>query len=209
MVEAPSRRRADRRADMLQGPARGGVEPGYGCMSVSMATAGDPLTDMLTRSFWSLLRIGLGFFTILSNSNAADAEFSRQVWINPGIYSHHFDRSTDFRESNVGLGAEVLLAPDHALMGGSFINSQSARTRYGAYQWRPLHWQPGGIDLSAGIILGAFDGYPNYRDGGWFLAPMPVLAIEGNRFGVNLSIVPKVKEGMGAAIAVQIKLRVW
>jgi len=164
---------------------------------------------MLTRASRSVLLIVLGFCTAFSNAYAADQQFSPKVWINPGIYSRHFDRGTDFRENNIGLGAEVLLAPDHALMGGSFINSQRARTRYGAYQWRPLHWQPGGIDVSAGIILGAFDGYPRYRDGAWFIAPMPVLAIEGGRVGVNLSIIPKVKDGMDAAIAVQIKLRVW
>jgi hypothetical protein len=157
----------------------------------------------------SLARIVLGFCIGLSSASAADPEFSRQVWINPGIYSYHFDRSADFRDNNVGFGAEVVLEPDHALMAGSFINSQSERTHYGAYQWRPLHWQPGGVNVSAGIILGAFDGYPSYRNGSWFVAPMPLLAIEGNRVGVNLSIIPKVHEGMGAAMAFQIKLRIW
>ena len=152
----------------------------------------------------------MGFCAALSASaSAADGEFAPQVWINPGIYSRHFDRNSQLREDNVGLGAEVLLAPDHALMGGSFINSQRARTRYGAYQWRPLHWQFGGANVSAGIILGAFDGYPRYRNGAWFIAPMPVLAVEGNRVGVNLTVIPSIKDGMDSALAVQIKLRVW
>lgn len=174
-----------------------------------ITTADDPPTNMLTRALWVLLRMVLGFCTALSGANAADREFSTQVWINPGIYSRHFDRSTRFREDNVGIGAEVLLAPDHALMGGSFINSQRARTQYGAYQWRPLHWQLGDTNVSAGIIFGAFDGYPRYRDGAWFIAPMPVLAIEGKRVGANLSIIPSLKDRVDGAIAVQIKLRVW
>lgn len=161
---------------------------------------------LASRSFFG---IALGFGMAISGASAADAEFSRQAWINPGIYSYHFDRSAGFRDNNVGFGVEVLLAPDHAVMGGTFINSQSARTYYGAYQWRPLHWHPGGIDVSAGILLGAFDGYPSYRGGGWFVAPMPVLAIDGKRVGINLSIVPKVADGMGAAMSFQIKLRVW
>lgn len=164
---------------------------------------------MLTRSCWPPLLMVFGFCAALSSANAADQEFSPQVWINPGIYSRHFDRSTHFREDNVGLGAEVLLAPDHALMGGSFINSQRARTQYGAYQWRPLHWQRGDTSVSAGIIVGAFDGYLRYRDGAWFIAPMPVLTIEGKRVGVNLSIIPSIKDRVDGAIAVQIKLRVW
>jgi hypothetical protein len=167
-------------------------------------------TDMLTRALALLIRMFFGFCTVLSAANAADSEFSPQVWLNPGIYSYHFDRSQHFREDNWGVGAEVLLAPDHALMVGTYINSERAHTRYGAYQWRPLHWQPGvDINVSAGIIAGAFDGYPRYRDGGWFLAAMPVLAIEGKRVGVNLSVVPTIKDRLDGAIAVQIKLRVW
>lgn len=165
--------------------------------------------DMLARPSQILARIALVFCVISSGANSAEPEFSPQVWINPGIYSYHFDRSADFRDNNAGIGVEVLLAPDHAVMGGSFINSQSARTHYGAYQWRPLHWQPADINVSAGIIVGAFDGYPTYRNGGWFIAPIPVLAIEGSRVGVNLSVIPKIHEGMGAALAFQIKLRVW
>jgi hypothetical protein len=164
---------------------------------------------MRTRTSWLLIRIVLGFCTVFSRANAADQEFSPQVWINPGIYSRHFDRSTDFRENNIGLGAEVLLTPDHALMSGSFINSQRARTHYGAYQWRPLHWQPGGTDVSLGVLVGAFDGYPRYRDGGWFVAPMPLLAIEGKRVGVNLTIVPTLKDRVDGALAIQVKLKVW
>jgi hypothetical protein len=165
--------------------------------------------DVLVLASRSLIGIVVGFGMAASGANAADAEFSRQVWINPGVYSYHFDRSAGFRDNNVGVGVEVLVARDHALMGGTFINSQSARTHYGAYQWRPLHWHAGGVDVSAGIILGAFDGYPSYRSGGWFIAPMPVLAIDGNRVGINLSIVPKVADSMGAAMSFQIKLRVW
>ena len=145
----------------------------------------------------------------LSGAAAAGTEFSPQVWLNAGQFSYHFDRSLDLREDNVGFGAEVLVAPDHALMAGTFINSNRARTHYGAYQWRPLHWQPAGINVNAGIVVGAFDGYPNMRDGGWFIGAMPVLSVEGKRFGANFTVVPTIKDRIDGAVAVQIKLRVW
>ncbi len=145
----------------------------------------------------------------LAGADAAGAEFSPQVWLNAGFFSYHFDRSQDLRENNVGFGAEVLVAPDHALMAGSFINSNRARSHYAAYQWRPLHWEPAGINVSAGIVVGAFNGYPNMRDGGWFIGAMPVLAIEGKRLGANFTIVPTYKDRIEGAVAVQIKLRVW
>jgi hypothetical protein len=137
------------------------------------------------------------------------AAFSPQVWINPGLYSYHFDRSKDLREDNIGVGAEVLLAADHELMAGTFINSDRARSHYAAYQWRPLHWQPAGIKVSAGVAVGGFDGYPRYHDGGWFAAALPVLAVEGDRIGVNLFVVPTISDRTNGAISIQVKLRVW
>ena len=164
---------------------------------------------MRTHALRSGLLIALVASLAFPDADAADREFSPQVWINPGIYSQHFDRNKNLRDNNVGFGAEVVFKPDHALMAGSFINSDRARTRYGAYAWRPLHWKLGGTDVSAGVLVGAFDGYPRYRDGAWFVAPMPVVAIEGDRLGINLSVIPTLKNRVNGAIALQIKLRVW
>ena len=153
------------------------------------------------------------FFAALvpAGAHADDApeHFSPRVWISPGIYSQHFDRSKHLRNDNPGPGVEVALARDHVLLGGSYINSNRARTRYGAYAWRPLHWRIAGLDVGAGVALGAFDGYPNYRQGGWFVAPLPIVAIEGGRFGVNLSVIPTIRNRLDGALAVQVKLRVW
>ena len=95
-----------------------------------------------------------------AGASAQDSQkvFAPQVWLNPGTFSIHFDRDKDLREDNTGFGAEVALASDHVLAAGSFINSNRRRSRFGAYYWRPLHWQPAGIKVHAGIAAGAFDG---------------------------------------------------
>jgi hypothetical protein len=147
--------------------------------------------------------------TALSSANAAEPGFSPQVWLNAGFFSYHFDRSLDLRENNVGFGAEVLFAPDHALTAGTYINSNRARSHYAAYQWRPLHWQPAGINVHAGIAVGAFDGYPNMQNGGWFIAALPLLSVEGRYIGANFTVVPTIKDRIDGAVAVQIKIRVW
>lgn len=156
----------------------------------------------------------LAFVCLSSLAGGALAEGSSpvdpvQVWINPGIYSIHFDRDKNLRDNNIGLGAEVLLAKNHGVMAGTFINSNRERSRYAAYQWRPLHWEVAGLNVSAGITAGVFDGYPNYRNGGWFAAAMPLLSIEGTRFGVNLGIVPTIANRLDGALAVQFKIRAW
>jgi hypothetical protein len=137
------------------------------------------------------------------------AETSPQVWLNAGTYSHHFNRDKNFRENNTGFGAEVWLSDDHALMAGPFMNSDDERSRYVAYQWRPFHWQPAGIRIGAGISLGAFDGYPRYRNGGWFPSALPALSIEYKMVGINLFLVPTIPDRIDGAISLQLKLRVW
>lgn len=170
--------------------------------------AGPPADSCRTVRRW-LISLCVAVCTTTARAEAASGESVVQVWINPGIYSQHFDSGKGLRNNNIGFGAEVLLTRDHALMGGTFINSNGARTRYAAYQWRPLHWQFAGIDAGAGIALGAFDGYPNYRNGAWFVAPLPMLFIEGRTFGANISLIPTVANRFDGALAVQVKMRVW
>jgi len=155
---------------------------------------------------WILIALGAA---LLPCAGTASPESPLRVWLNPGFFSYHFDRSLDFRENNVGFGAEVLFAPDHGFVAGTFLNSHKERSNYGAYQWRPLHWRRGGVDVSAGVAIGAIDGYPKMRDGGWFLGVLPVLAVEGERFGVNFSIVPTINDRLNGAFVLQFKLRVW
>lgn len=148
-------------------------------------------------------------YAVTAEAGPPQQESWPQVWLNPGIYSHHFDSGKGLRNNNIGFGGEVMVNNNHVLMAGSFINSNRARTHFAGYEWRPLHWQFYGADIGAGIVVGAFDGYPNYRDGAWFVAPLPMLSIEGRRLGANLSLIPTVKNRFDGALAVQVKLRVW
>jgi hypothetical protein len=155
------------------------------------------------------LRLIFGFLAGVSSACAAESESSPQVWLNAGFLSWHFERDEDLRGDNWGVGVEVVLKPDHGVMAGSFINSDGDRSHYGAYLWRPLHWRPYGIDVSAGVALAAFDGYQNVNNGGWFVAPLPLLAVEGRRLGANFTIVPTISDKVHGAIVIQLKLRVW
>jgi hypothetical protein len=147
--------------------------------------------------------LALGFAT-----PCAAGEDYPQVWLNPGFFSHHADRSKDYREDNIGIGAEVMLSPDHGFFGGNFINSQDFRSHYLMYQWRPLHWQPYGVNTSAGLIAGGVDGYPKYHDGGWYFGVLPTLFFDGKRFGLNFTVVPG-RAAESRLVAIQLKFRVW
>ena len=137
---------------------------------------------------------------------AGGAEPSLQIWLNPGFLSAHSDRSQDYREDNIGFGAEAVFAPDHGFFAGTYINSNGVRSHYGMYQWRPLHWQLKHVSVSGGLIAGFIDGYPK-NDGGWFFAALPMFFFEGERFGANFAIVPA-SDPDHRLVAVQLKLRV-
>ena len=136
----------------------------------------------------------------------ADSGEGIQVWLNPGMYSHHF-RDGDYREDNSGIGAEVILAPEHGIVAGSFINSNRERSRYAGYHWRPWDWQTADIEVRAGLIFALIDGYSNTNHGDWFPVVFPALSAEYHIFGANLIFLPGSRNG--AALALQLKLRVW
>ena len=53
------------------------------------------------------------------------------------------------------------------------------------------------------------DGYPRNKDGDWFLVALPLLAVQGDRLGVNLTVIPTIEDRVYGAIALQFRLRVW
>jgi hypothetical protein len=133
-----------------------------------------------------------------------------KVWVNPGFYTYHFSRDKDLRDRNFGFGLEVETSPRLLLTAGSFANSAGARSRYAGVLWRPLQWRSAsGLLVAGGVALAAIDGYPKYRDGGWYVAPLPVLSIEGERLGLNVSPIPTLKNRVNSALAFQVRLRVW
>ena len=123
------------------------------------------------------------------------------IWINPGFYSHHFDQSKDLNNNNHGFGIEATVSKTYSLTAGVFENSDRQTSHYvGAYV---MPFQTGA--LKAGVAVGAFDGYPKMRDGGWFPAVLPVMAIEGSRVGLNISYTPKIGDKLNSALSFQVK----
>ena len=106
-----------------------------------------------------------------------------------------------------GFGAEVALRPQHALLAGSFINSNRERSRYAGYYWRPWQWKPAGVSVKPGLVFALFDGYSSINQGDWFPAVLPSVSAECGIFGANVAFLANATNG--AAIALQLKLRVW
>jgi hypothetical protein len=126
------------------------------------------------------------------------------IWINPGIYSHHFDKSKNLNDNNRGVGVEASINNTYSLTAGVFKNSDSETSHYiGAYV---MPFQRGAF--KAGAAVGALDGYPKMREGGWFAAVVPTMAIEGRRLGLNVFVIPKIGDRVSSALSFQLKYNI-
>lgn len=125
-----------------------------------------------------------------------------EVWINLGGFSRHFDRRADYNERNFGFGIEWRHSAEVAVMAGVYDNSLGKPSQYAAVNWQP--WQIGPVKL--GAALGVLNGYPGIERGGTFFAALPMATIEGKRFGVNLGLIPSMKNVDGAVL-LQFKIR--
>ncbi|WP_310627128.1 hypothetical protein [Limnohabitans sp.] len=126
-----------------------------------------------------------------------------EVWVNPGFYSYHFQRDRGFNNVNTGLGFETVLTDTYSVTAGFFHNSDRETSRYVGVYAMPFKIGT----FKAGAAVGAFDGYPKMREGGWFPAVIPTVAYEGPQFGLNVSVIPTVGEKLHGAVTFQFKYK--
>jgi hypothetical protein len=135
-------------------------------------------------------------------SARADVDASR-LWLNAGFYSAHFDTNKGLRNANPGLGFEYRIDDDWGATAGRFINSDDARSSYiGAY-YQPWRWGT----MKLGVVAGAFNGYPKAFNGGWFPAIIPAASFESGHWGLNVALVPPLKDRLYGALSFQLKFR--
>ena len=134
-----------------------------------------------------------------------DSQPLEETWVNAGFYSYHFQRDKVLNDSNPGLGVEYRSSTVTAVTAGRFYNSDRRYSNYAG-----IYYQPFAIgSVRLGAVLGGFNGYPRMRDGGWFLAAIPVASLEYQRFGINLGFVPSYQDRLYGALSVQLRLKVF
>lgn len=129
----------------------------------------------------------------------------RELWVNPGFYTYHFQRDENLNDSNPGFGAEYRFSTVASATVGRFYNSDRDHSNYAGVYYQPFAIGP----VRLGAVVGGFNGYPKMRDGGWFLAAIPVVSVEYKRVGVNFGFVPNYKDRLHGGVSVQLKLKVF
>jgi hypothetical protein len=128
-----------------------------------------------------------------------------EVWLNGGFYTYHFQRDKDLNGANGGIGAEWRFSTVASATAGRFYNSDRAYSNYVGVFYQP--WKIGPVRV--GAVVGAFDGYPKMRNGGWFPAAIPTLSYEYERVGINVAIIPSYKDRLYGGISLQLKLKAF
>ena len=129
----------------------------------------------------------------------------KELWLNPGLYSYHFDRNQDFNSFNYGFGVEYRFSSIASVTAGTYRNSYYNTSNYiGAY-WQPIALGP----INMGFVLGGFNGYSNTNNGGWFPAVLPAFTIEGKRIGLNLLVIPTVADRISGSLSLQLKFKAF
>jgi hypothetical protein len=129
----------------------------------------------------------------------------RELWLDSGFATWHFDSGKNLNGGNRGLGLEYRFAGTLAAAAGRFVNSDRAYSNYAGVIWQPYALGP----VRLGAAIAAFDGYPRMRDGGWFPAVVPTFTAEYERVGVNVGVIPTYKDRLYGGISVQLKLKVF
>jgi len=127
------------------------------------------------------------------------------LWINPGLYSYHFDQNREFNAVNYGVGVEYQFSTVASVTIGTYRNSYYQTSNYVGAYWMPLALGP----FNLGVVAGGFNGYLNTQNGGWFPAALPVISIEGKWVGLNLIIIPSISNRVAGSLSFQMKVKAF
>ena len=138
-------------------------------------------------------------------ANFAHAEVDwKNAWVNAGFYTYHFEKDKQLENTNLGLGVEVPIDATYSLTAGRFHNSDNAKSNYVGMYVMP--YRVGYAKI--GAVVGAFNGYPNAYEGGWFPALIPVAAFEGSQLGLNVAFIPTIANKLHGGVSFQLKYRI-
>lgn len=134
-----------------------------------------------------------------------EPESKSEIWVNPGMYSEHFQKNQNLNSKNWGLGLEYRFSTVASATIGNYKNSDNGHSNYVGLYYQPFAIGP----VKLGVVGGGFNGYQSVNNGGWFPAILPALTVEGGRFGANLFVIPTVGDRLHGAISLQVKLKLY
>ena len=137
--------------------------------------------------------------------NVVEPKPKSEFWINPGMYSYHFQKDQNLNNNNWGVGLEYRFNTVASATIGNYKNSDNGHSSYAGIYYQPFAIGP----LKVGVVAGGFNGYQSTNNGGWFPAVLPAITVEEGRFGVNVFFIPTVGDRVHGAISLQLKIKIY
>lgn len=128
-----------------------------------------------------------------------------ELWVNPGMYSYHFQKDQNLNNNNWGVGLEYRFNSVASATIGNYKNSDNGHSSYAGVYYQPIAIGP----IKLGVVAGGFNGYQSTNNGGWFPAVLPAITIEEGRLGANLFFIPTVGDKVHGAISLQLKVKLY
>ena len=151
----------------------------------------------------------LAFSAIADDSSSwihvVEPEPKSELWINPGMYSYHFQKDQNLNNNNWGIGLEYRFNSVASATVGNFKNSDNGHSSYVGVYYQPIAIGP----IKLGVVAGGFNGYQSTNNGGWFPAILPAITVEEGRFGANVFFIPTVGDRVHGAISLQLKVKIY
>ena len=151
----------------------------------------------------------LAFSAIADDSSSwihvVEPEPKSELWINPGMYSYHFQKDQNLNNNNWGVGLEYRFNSVASATVGNFKNSDNGHSSYVGVYYQPIAIGP----IKLGVVAGGFNGYQSTNNGGWFPAVLPAITVEEGRFGANVFFIPTVGDLVHGAISLQLKVKIY
>jgi len=128
-------------------------------------------------------------------------------WLVGTTVSYHSERSNHtaggrgYNEHNFGVGVEYQYKKHWRLVAGEYENSYYKNAVYAGAAYTPWHYKP--WNMGFGVSLLAVTGYRHAVA----VIPMPVISVEGKRFGINIGIVPTLSKDVFEVIGLQVKVK--
>ena len=129
-----------------------------------------------------------------------------EQWAVITVASYHYSGDSDYEQENWGVGIEHSLTGSLRVAGGYYRNSNRRDSLYFGLAWAPLQYKVSEGKLRVGLAALLVSGYETVKDPELVKAVFPVVSWEGQRFGINIPIIPSTKDNAGA-IGLQIKWR--
>ena len=134
-----------------------------------------------------------------------EPQAKNEVWVNPGMYSYHFQKDQNLNNNNWGIGLEYRFNTVASVTVGNFKNSDNGHSSYAGLYYQPIAVGP----IKIGVVAGGFNGYQSTNNGGWFPAVLPAITVEEGRLGANIFFIPTVGDKVHGAISLQLKLKLY